>query len=174
VATYQCEVKAMIDWIKARRSIRKYTPQPVGEEQVRTLLEAAMAAPSGSNKRPWEFIVIRDAALKQQLSQLHRWSGMVADAPVVIAVCGRPSDSHHWIEDCSAATQNLLLAATALGLGSVWVAVYPRKQREDRVRELLRLPAEWHPLCLVPVGCPAESKPPRTQYDEEKVHREPL
>jgi nitroreductase len=160
----------MIDWIKARRSIRKYTAQPVSDEQIGTLLEAAMAAPSGSNIKPWEFVVIRDATLKQQLSQLHRWSRMVASAQVVIAVCGRPSDSHHWIEDCSAATQNLLLAATALGLGSVWVAVYPRKKREDRVRELLRLPTTWHPLCLVPIGHPAETKSPRTQYDRCKVH----
>jgi nitroreductase len=164
----------MIDCIKARRSIRKYTPQPVDDEQIQTMLEAAMAAPSASNIKPWEFVVVRDAGLRQQLGQVHPWSGMAADAPVVFVICGRPPDSDHWIEDCSAATQNLLLAATALGLGGVWVGVYPRSQREDHIRDALRLPKTWRPLCLVPVGHPAESKAPRTQYDPERVHYDAL
>lgn len=164
----------MIDWIKARRSIRKYSPGPVTDEQIRTMLEAAMAAPSASNVKPWEFVVVRDAALRQQLAQVHPWSGMAADAPVVFVICGRPSDSDHWVEDCSAATENLLLAATALGLGGVWVAVYPRSQREDHVRAILHLPNTWHPLCLVPIGHPAETKAARTQYDPQRVHYDAL
>jgi nitroreductase len=168
------EVKAMIDWIKARRSIRKYGPEPVSNEQIRTMLEAAMAAPSASNIKPWEFVVVRDAPLRQELAQVHPWSGMAADAPVVFVICGRPSDSDHWVEDCSAATQNLLLAATALGLGGVWVGVYPRNQREDHVLKVLRLPKTWRPLCLVPVGHPAETKAPRTQYDPQRVHDDAL
>jgi len=133
-----------------------------------------MAAPSASNIQPWEFIVVRDPTLRQQLAQVHPWSGMAADAPVVFVVCGRPSDSHHWVEDCSAATQNLLLAATALGLGGVWVAMYPRNQCEDHVRAILRLPETWRPLCLVPVGHPAETKAARTQYDAQRVHYDAL
>jgi len=164
----------MIDWIKARRSIRKYTPEPLSDDQIRTLLEAAMAAPSANNSKPWEFVVVRDGALRQQLAQLHVWAGPAAEAPAVFVVCGRPSDSDHWVEDCSAATQNLLLAAAALGLGGVWVAVYPRTQREDQTRSILRLPDTWRPLCLVPIGHPAEQKAPRTQYDPRRVHYDAL
>jgi nitroreductase len=164
----------MIDWIKARRSIRKYTAEPISDEQIRTLLEAAMAAPTASNIKPWEFVVVRDAALRQELSQVHPWAGMASDAPLMFVVCGRPGDSHHWVEDCSAATENLLLAVTALGLGAVWVAIYPRPEREEKVRRILGLPQDWRTLCLVPVGHPAESKPARTQYDPARVHHDSL
>jgi nitroreductase len=160
----------MVDWIKARRSIREYTSQPVTDEQIQTLLEAAMAAPSSSNLKPWEFIVVRDAGLKQELSQVHAYADMAADASVVFVVCGRPGDSRHWVEDCSAATENLLLAATALGLGAVWVGIYPRPERENEVQRILHLPEGWRALCIVPVGHPAETKEPRTQYEPARVH----
>lgn len=162
----------MIDWIKARRSIREYTSEPVTDEQIQTLLEAAMAAPSASNLKPWEFVVVRDAGLRRELSQVHPYAGMAADAAVVFVICGRPNDSRHWVEDCSAATENLLLAVTALALGAVWVAIYPGAQREDKVRRILRLPEGWRTLCLVPVGHPAETKSPRTQYDPARVHHD--
>ena len=160
----------MIDWIKARRSIRRYTAQPVTNDEIEMLLEAAMAAPSASNLKPWEFVVVREAHLREELSRVHRWSDMAAEAPVVFVVSGRPEDSHHWVEDCSAATQNLLLAATALGLGSVWVAMYPGTEREEKVRQLLHLPEGWRTLCILPVGYPAEHKASRTQYDPAHVH----
>jgi nitroreductase len=95
---------------------------------------------------------------------------MAAGAPVVIVVCGRPDVSRHWIEDCSAATQNLLLAVTAQGLGAVWVAVYPDAGRQAKVRDLLRIPESVQVLCLVPLGHPTETRPPHTKYDEAKVH----
>jgi len=160
----------MLDLIKARRSIRKYTSEPVTDEQIKTLLEAAMAAPSADNRKPWEFVVVRDAGLRKELSKVHPWAGTAAGAPVVFVVCGRPKDSDHWVEDCSAATQNLLLGVTALGLGAVWVAIYPRAEREDKVQRILNLPMRWRTLCLVPVGHPAETKPSRTQYDPARVH----
>ena len=159
----------MLDMIKKRRSIRKYTDQAVTDEQIRQLLEAAMAAPSGSNIQSWEFVVVRDPDLKRQLAQTHTWSHMAADAAVVFVVCGNERASHHWIADASAATQNLLLAVTALGLGAVWVGIYPGADREAYVRQVLAIPDEIRILCLVPVGHPAESKPPRTQYKESKV-----
>ena len=159
----------MLD-LKSRRSIRKYTSEPVTDEQITTLLEAAMAAPSASNRKPWEFVVVRDAGLRKQLSEVHPWAGMATRAPVVFVVCGRPNDSDHWVEDCSAATENLLLAVTSLELGAVWVGVYPRAEREDQVQLVLHLPKDWRTLCLVPVGHPAETKPPRTQYDPARVH----
>ena len=161
---------ATLELLKKRRSIRRYTDQAVTDEQIRQLLEAAMAAPSASNIQPWEFVVVRDPELKRQLAKTHTWSYMCADAPVVFVVCGDERASRHWVEDTSAATENLLLAATALGLGAVWVAMYPHRDREAYVRQVLSLPEEIRILCLVPVGYPAESKSPGTKYREDKVH----
>jgi nitroreductase len=162
----------ILDVIKKRRSIRKYTGQAVTDEQIRQLLEAAMAAPSASNIQSWEFVVVRDPDLKRQLAQTHTWSHMAADAAAVFVVCGNERASQHWIADASAATENLLLAVTALGLGAVWVGIYPGTDREAHVRRVLDIPEEIRVLCLVPVGHPAESKAPRTQYAESKVHYE--
>lgn len=162
----------MLELIKARRSIRKYTQEPVSEEHVQALLEAAMAAPSANNRQPWEFVVVQDAELRRQLAATHPWAYMAADAPVVFVVLGDAQRSDHWVEDTSAATQNLLLAATALGLGGVWVGIYPRAEREEHVRKVLGIPGSKRVLCILPVGHPAEHKPPRTQYDRAKVHRD--
>jgi len=162
----------MIDLIKRRRSIRQYTNESVSDEHVQQLLEAAMAAPSASARDPWHFVVIRDAATRQKLSQTHTFSDMAARAPVVIAVCGDEVVSRHWVADCAAATENLLLAVTALGLGAVWVGVYPGTEREDHVRAVLNIPSNIRILCLIPIGHPAEDKPPRTRFNAEKVHRE--
>jgi nitroreductase len=160
----------MLDLIKKRRSIRKYTPDPVSDDAVRKLLEAAMAAPSADNLQPWEFVVVQDADLRQQLARTHPWSDMCADAPVVFVVCAEERRASHWVEDASAATENLLLAAAGLDLGAVWVGVYPNAQNEEHVRQALDIPGKLRILCLVPVGHPAESKAPRTKYDEAKVH----
>ena len=159
-----------LDFIKSRRSIREYTAEPVRPEQVQAMLEAAMAAPSGMDTRPWEFVVVTDAEKRRQLAQTHRYSGMAASAPVVFVVCGREGASRYWVEDCSAATENLLLEAVSLGLGGVWVAVYPTPERETHVRQVLGLPADVRPLCMVPVGHPAELRPPRTKFDAARVH----
>jgi len=161
-----------LDLIKKRRSIRKYTAQAVTDEQIQQLLEAAMAAPSGNNVQSWEFVVVRDPDLKRQLAQTHRWGYMAADAAAVFVVCGNERASHHWVADASAATQNLLLAVTALDLGAVWVGIYPGADREAYVRQVLAIPDEIRVLCLVPIGYPAESKSARTQYEESKVHYE--
>jgi nitroreductase/predicted RNA-binding protein len=155
-----------------RRSIRAYTSAPVTEEQVQVLLESAMAAPSANDVRPWAFIVVRDAERRKALAGIHQWSAMCAQAPLVIVVLGNPQASHHWVEDCSAATENLLLAASERDLGSVWVAVYPNLEREGRLREILKVPENLRPLCLLPVGHPAEEKPARTRYEQQKVHLE--
>ncbi|MFW6135375.1 MAG: nitroreductase family protein [Chloroflexota bacterium] len=160
----------MLDLINKRRSIRNYTDEPVSDADVRTLLEAAMAAPSADNLQPWEFIVVRDPDLRHQLARTHPWSDMCADAPVVFVVCANERRASHWVEDASAATENLLLAAAGLDLGAVWVGVYPNSRNEEHVRQALDIPGELRVLCLVPVGHPAESKPPHTKYDERKVH----
>ena len=163
----------MLDIIKRRRSVRRYTKQDVTDEEVRQLLEAAMAAPSANNLQPWSFVVVREPQLRQALAKTHVYARMAADAPVVFVVCADPARSpHHWLEDASAATENLLLQASAMGLGAVWVACQPDSGREDYVRQILNIPADIRVVCLVPVGHPAEHPSPRTQYDPNKVFNE--
>ncbi|MBC7252041.1 MAG: nitroreductase family protein [Anaerolineae bacterium] len=162
-----------MDNIFARRSIRRYTDQPVSEAEIKTLLEAAMAAPSASDRRPWHFIVVRQRATLDALAQSHPYAKMLFEAPLCIVPCADPAISEAWwVQDCSAATENILLAATALGLGSVWIGVYPRAERMNAVREVLGIPESIVPLCLIPIGHPAERKQPRTRYDASRIHRE--
>ena len=160
----------MLDLIKKRRSIRNYTDQAVSDSDVKQLLEAAMAAPSADNLQPWEFIVVRDEQLRQRLSETHPWSDMCRGAPVVFAVCAHERRSSHWVEDASAATENLLLAAAGRDLGAVWVGIYPNTGYERSVRQVLDIPSGLRVLCLVPVGYPASSKPPHSKYNESKIH----
>ena len=162
----------MLDMIKKRRSIRKYTDAPVSEDQIRAMLEAAMAAPSGHNEQPWEFIVVQDEELRQKLADTHQWANMCAGAPVVFVICGHEQQSKHWIADTSAATENLLLEAAALDLGTVWIGIYPTVEYEADVRDVLDIPANARVLCLIACGHPAETKPPHTKYDPAKVHYE--
>jgi nitroreductase len=160
----------VLDAIRKRRSIRQFTDDPVTDEQVRVLLEAAMAAPSANDSRPWQFVVVRDAGLRQQLSQTHPWSGMAAQSPVVFVVLAEEARSVHWVEDTAAATQNLLVQAAAEGLGTVWVAVHPHRDREGHVRKVLAIPSGLRVLCLVPTGHPARQRQPENRYDERRVH----
>jgi nitroreductase len=165
--------EGFVQTIFARRSIRKYTEEPVSEEAIEILLKAAMAAPSASNRMPWQFVVVTERETLDALAEAHRHGKMLFEAPLCIAVCGDLTEMERfWVQDCSAATENLLLAATALGLGSVWLGVYPRDERVEAVRQILALPDFITPLSLVSIGHPAEEKEPRTQYDEACVHRE--
>ncbi len=164
--------RELIETIFARRSIREYTDEPVDEVDIKTLLEAAMAAPSASNLKPWHFIVVTGRQTLDGLAEAHPHGKMLFEASLCIAVCGDPAISRFWVQDCSAATENLLLAATALGLGAVWLGVYPREDRVAAVRQVLGLPETIMPLNLISIGHPAEEKEPRTQYDKARVHRE--
>jgi nitroreductase len=160
--------------ILSRRSIRRYTPDPVPEEVIQELLAAAMSAPSASNEQPWQFVVIDDRHLLDEIPKFHPYAGMLKQAPLAIAVCGDlklEMMSGYWIQDCSAATENLLLAAHAKGLGAVWLGVHPREERANSVGELLGLPEQVRPLCLISIGYPAEQKPPSHRYDASRVHR---
>lgn len=161
-----------LSWIMKRRSIRTYTDAPVSDEQVDHMLRAAMAAPSADDIRPWGFVVVRDAGRRTELAAVHPWSAMCIGAPLVVAVLGYPEVSDHWVEDCSAATENLLLAAASLDLGAVWVAVYPHPVPEDKVRRILGIPDQFRVLCLVPIGHPIEPKAARTRYQADRVHYE--
>ena len=165
--------KELIKTIFARRSIREYTTEQVKESAVKAMLEAAMAAPSASNRKPWHFIVVTDRQTLDKLAQAHPYGKMLLEAPLCVAVCGDSTISpRFWVQDCSAATENLLLATAALGLGAVWLGVYPREDRIGPIRKVLRIPDNIVPLNLVPIGHPAEEKEPRTQYDERRVHRD--
>jgi nitroreductase len=164
--------KELIETIFARRSIRRYTEEPVSESDITVLLEAAMAAPSASNQRPWHFITVTERETLDKLAEVHPYGKMLFDAPLCIAVCGDTTIAeHYWIQDCSAATENMLLAAVALDLGAVWLGVFPREERVAAVRQIVGIPEAVVPLNLVSIGHPAETKEPRTQYDEARVHR---
>jgi len=165
--------KEFIRTILARRSIRKYTVEPVSAKDVKTLLEAAMAAPSASNLKPWHFIVVANRQKLDNLARVHPYGKMLFKAPLCIAVCGDEAIStRYWVQDCSLAAENLLLAATALDLGAVWLGVYPREERMKAIKKALNIPENIVPLNLISIGHPAEAKEPRTQYDELRVHRE--
>ena len=165
--------KELIRAIFARRSIRKYTAELISEKDVKTMLEAAMAAPSASNRKPWHFIAVTDRQILDNLARAHPYGKMLLEAPLCIAVCGDKNiSSRYWVQDCSAATENLLLAATALGLGAVWLGVHPREERVNPIRKVLNIPENIVPLNLISIDHPAEEKEPRTQYDELRVHLE--
>lgn len=162
-----------IEAILSRRSIRKYTEQPVSEDEIKTLLEAAMSAPSAGNEQPWHFVVIRNRGTLDQIPTIHPHSSMLKEAPLAIVVCADLNLEKHkgyWVQDCSAATQNLLIAARALGLGAVWLGVYPRDERVQGIKKLLGLPEPVVPLCVVSIGRPGEEKPPAARFDAQRVH----
>ena len=165
----------MDDPILRRRSIRTYTQEPVTEAQVEALLRAAMAAPSAGNQQPWRFVVIRDKRTLTAITEVHPYSKMLPGAPVAILVCGDPGAGkwpQYWEQDCAAATENVLIAAEQLGLGSVWLGVHPLAERVDGVRRLLGIPQSIVPFALLPVGWPAERKEPADRYDAARVHHE--
>ncbi|HER44348.1 MAG TPA: nitroreductase family protein [Candidatus Eisenbacteria bacterium] len=162
-----------IEFILERRSVRTYSGEPVSGDQITRLLEAAMAAPSAKNRQPWHFVVVTDKETLKKLSEAHPYGKMLAGAAAAIAVCGDMNTApDYWIQDCSAATENILIAVAALGLGAVWLGCHPRPERVEAIRGVLGIPAHIGVLSLISIGHPAETKEPRTQYDESRVHRE--
>lgn len=164
-----------LDNIFERKSVRSYTDQPVSQEQVETILKAAMAAPSGMNAQPWRFVVIREQATKDKLAI--GFNKMIAKAPVVIVVCGKTTNklggtNNNWTADCAAATENLLLAVEALGLGAVWTACYPYDERMNPTIEALGLPDNVKPYCIVPIGYPAGKDKPKDKWKPDNIHYE--
>ncbi len=160
-----------LEAIFTRRSIRKYTPDPVAEKDIKTLLDAAMNAPSANNRQPWHFIVVTDRRQLNAIMEVHPYSKMLAEAPLAIVVCGDTVVSEsYWQQDCAAATENLLLAARALNLGTVWLGVFPREDRVAGVHKLFALPDHVQPLCIVAVGHPNEEQGRVERSDGAKVH----
>jgi nitroreductase len=162
-----------IDVILARRSIRKYTSQPVKKEDLKKLLEAAMAAPSSNNLKPWHYVVVQDRATLEKLAKAHPYGKMLVEAAAAIAVCGDTDISPDiWIQDCCASTENILIAVAALELGAVWLGCHPRKERVSAIKKILNIPENVGVLSLISIGHPAEEKEPRTQYDGSRIHSE--
>jgi nitroreductase len=166
-----------LDYIYGRRSIRVFRPGPVDEKAVQTLLEAAMAAPSAVAKDPWRFVVIRKPATLARIAEMLPNGQMLAEAAVGIVVCGDLEAAHdhqlsYLLQDCSAAIENLLLAAHALGLGACWLGVHPREERVQNIRQILSLPPHVIPVSGIALGWPGESKEPRTRYNAAFIHRE--
>lgn len=165
----------VFDAIHTRRSIRKYLPTPVTADLIDTLLKAGMAAPSAGNQQPWHFIVITNRAKLSAIPVFHPYSKMVEQTPVAILVCGAPEGKRYptfWTQDTSAATQNILLAARGLGLGSVWVGIYPEENRMAGFRTLFNLPEQIIPFSLIPIGWPDGNFSTRETFRPELVHQE--
>jgi nitroreductase len=161
--------------IRTRRSIRAYTDQDVSDELVRHLLEAAMMAPSAGNEQPWHFVVIRDRATLDEIPNFHPHSGMLKHAPLAVLICGDETLEKYkgyWVQDCSAATQNLLLEAHARGLGAVWLGIHPIDERVAGMRKLLGMPDHAIPFALISIGWPAEEKGRQDRFDETRVHQD--
>lgn len=155
--------------LQNRRSVRKFAPEPVSKEAIDTLMHAAMSGPSACNRRPWMFYVISNGDMLSRLHGVTPFSNM--QAPLAIVVCGNTHRalplqlSEYWVQDCSAATENILLSATDLGLGAVWCGIYPQKRNVKKLQDILGLKPHLIPLNIIYLGHPAETPEPRDQYE---------
>ena len=169
----------LFEAIRTRRSIRSFKKTNVNEEEVDRLLEAAISAPSAGNSQPWEFIIVRDRRIKHGLSVAALDQTFIEEAPVVIVVCANEARSEqrygirgvklYSIQDTAAATENILLAANAMGLGACWVGAF----REQEARRILETPLHVRPVAIIPVGYPLDNPSPRKRRSiEEIIHKE--
>ncbi len=161
--------------ILTRTSVRKYQDKKIDEPTIEKLLRAGMAAPTAGNKQPWHFVVCTDKEVLADVAAANPNGGMVAQAPLVIVVCGDKDKTFEgeaaemWVQDCSAATENILLAAHGFGLGAVWTGIYPLKDRMSRLSEVLELPETIVPLSVVAIGYPAEMPAVKQKFSEDNV-----
>lgn len=163
----------LIQGIYTRRSIRKYKNAEITQQQIDTILKAGMYAPSARNQQPWHFIVINDREILIEIMNVHPYAKMLSEASIAILVCGDQNlelSKDYWVVDCSAATQNILLAAHGLGLGAVWLGVHPREERKSEMRRIFDLPNHIQPLSLISVGVPNEEKDTPERFKQERIH----
>lgn len=166
--------------IVERTSVRRYNDEPVSDEIKEAICYAAMCAPSGVNRQPWELIVVDDKDLLTQLAQSLPYAKMAASAPMAIVVCGNRNrfldgdDSTLWEQDLSAASENILLAAHALGLGGVWTCLYPHSDREEAARKVLNIPDHLIPFNLIPIGHPLADHKPMDKWHPDRIHHNHL
>lgn len=165
-----------INNIMTRVSVRNFTGEKISDEQIETLLRAGMAAPSAINKQPWAFVVIKDEAILAKLGEALPYSRCSNKPAIAIIPCGDLSKAipgemaGFWINDVSAATENILLAAHAMGLGAVWTGLHPDMNRAKMVQEMLGMPEHIIPLCIVPVGIPAENPDVKDKFNTDNIH----
>lgn len=158
-----------------RKSVRKYTKEEVKKEQLEMLVRAGMAAPSARNSQPWLFFVINDRAILDNLAKQLPNAKMLLNAKAAIVVCGNLQKAlegdgrEFWVQDCSAATQNILLAAESMGLGAVWTGAYPRKETVNIIKVELGLPEHIVPLNVIPIGWQTGEEKPKQKYTEENI-----
>ncbi|MGX8695626.1 MAG: nitroreductase family protein [Prevotella sp.] len=173
--TEKGDAQAAINNIMTRTSIRQYTGEPVSKENIETMLRAGMAAPTAVNRQPWHFVVINSKEKLAELAGNNPRGNMLKQAALAIVVCGNmdkalPGQGQgFWVQDCSAATENILLAANALGLGAVWTGLYPDENRAVSVAKVLKLPQAFIPLCTIVIGHPAEQPQPKDKWKPENV-----
>lgn len=163
-----------LDAILTRRSVRDFRTDPVSEQDLIVLLKAGMQAPSARNEQPWHFIVIDDPMMLHAIPGFHPHAEMLNQAPLAILVCSdRKLETKRasWLQECSAATENILLAAHAKGLGAVWLGIFPDSVRVKGIQELLSLPEDIRPVSLVALGHPRSVPAPVDRYKEERIHR---
>ena len=163
--------KAVLENIAERKSVRKYLNKSVEEDKIDAMVKAGMAAPAGMDRRPWEFVVVTDREALDSMAAKLPYAKMLTNAPLAIVVCGDTTRSSYWYLDCSAATQNVLLAAEALGLGAVWTAAYPYEDRIDVVRQNTAFPENIVALCVIPIGYPDGPQKAKDKFDLQRVHR---
>jgi len=166
-----------IEKILQRRSVRSFTDQKILDDEMNQILRAGMAAPTAVNSQPWEFIVVTEQSLLDRLAEDLPYAKMSKNAAAVIVVCGnieksltKQNNDPYWSLDCSAATENILLASQALGLGGVWTAVYPDEGRMKSVSKILNLPEHIKPFNVIPLGHPAKDGKTIDKYKEERIH----
>lgn len=171
----QTQEQAVLDNIATRTSIRDYEARPVEKEKVEKMLRAAMAAPTAMNKQPWHFVVVDQRSVLDSLAGANPNTKMLLKAPLAIVVCGdmdkviEGGGRDFWIQDASAATENLLLAAHAMGLGAVWTGAYPSEERSKAISATLSLPDNLVPLNMIVIGYPAEHPQPKDKFKEENI-----
>ena len=162
-----------LEAIFTRRSVRNYTADPVSPEDIEVLVKAGMQAPSARNEQPWHFVVIEEREKLNAITEFHPASKMLLEAPMAILVCSdRTLETKRasWLQDCSAATQNILLAAHALGLGAVWLGIFPDSERVFGMQDLLNLPKHVRPVSLVAVGHPSRVPDQVDRFQPDRVH----
>jgi nitroreductase len=163
----------LFEAIYTRRSIRSYSTEKIGKEKVDKIIRAGMYAPSAVNKQPWHFIVFDDIASRRAIMEVHKSASMLAEAQKVILICfdeNLQHDDGYGVIDCSVATQNMLLAAHALGLGACWVGIYPRKNRMDAVHHIFNLPGQIIPFSIISLGYPDEKKETPDRFKQDRIH----
>lgn len=168
--------KSTIDDIMTRTSVRSYSDRKIEPEKIDTLLRAAMAAPTAGNKQPWRFVVINDKTILDSISENFHTMTMARDASIAVVMCGDMTATFggdgrdYWIEDVSAASENLLLAAHATGLGAVWCGIYPLPERVEKFSKMLNLPENIIPMGCICIGYPAAETTPKDKWHPEYIH----